>query len=90
MPHFDWTISVSNLIVVGGLIYTFFKVIIGQRDFNREVLRTLGKARPPGEREGLLGDVETLKEDRNGIEDYLTRYASFDRRGPLTDRRRDT
>ena len=77
MPVVDWTIKVSDLLLLGAGLVAFVKVVVTQRDFNRDVLRLLGKARPVAEREGLLGDVETLKEGHEAIVEHLRRHDDY-------------
>lgn len=60
MLEIDTTIHLSDVVLVGGGIASFFKMFMAQRDINRDVLKLL-----KGETgtNGLVGDVKALKHD---------------------------
>lgn len=60
MLELDYTIHLSDLVLIGGGIASFLKMFLTQRDINRDVLKLL-----KGETgtNGLVGDVKTLKHD---------------------------
>lgn len=83
-PQFDTTIHLSDLAMMISALWGFWWVFMKQRDFNRDILRIIGTRIPPQSREGLLGDVETLKEQRVEDHEKLTVMATalgFNRRG---------
>lgn len=80
MPIFDPTVNISDLILVGGGMLAFAKLVLFQREFNRDVLRILGKARPKDEREGVLGDIESLKENSDSVIGYLLQSTTYGHR----------
>ena len=60
MPHFEWAINLSDVALIGGGIFAFFKMFLTQRDLNREVLHIL-KGRDG--KNGLIGDVKLITHD---------------------------
>lgn len=56
----DTTIHLSDVLLVGGGIYSFFKMFLSQRDINRDVLKIL---RGENGKNGLVSDVKGLKRD---------------------------
>ena len=57
---FDWSVNVGNLLVLVAGLIAMLKMLLYQRDLNREMLHTIGATHP--ERKGILGDVATLKD----------------------------
>ena len=56
----DWSVNVGNLLVLVAGLVAMLKMLLYQRDLNREMLHTIGTTHP--ERKGLLGDVAELKD----------------------------
>jgi hypothetical protein len=53
MVTFDWSISISDIVMVGGLLYGLIKA----RDAFRDLAQLVGTRHPPA---GLVGDVARL------------------------------
>lgn len=64
----DWTVHVSDVALVIGLIVAIVKMVIFQSRTNDRILSALGKKSPP---DGLLGDVEGLKARTSQHHDWL-------------------
>lgn len=82
--HFDTTIHLSDLAMMIGVIWGFGRVFLKQRDFNRDILRIIGVKLPAASREGILGDIEALKESRQVDHEQLAEVRvalGFTRRG---------
>jgi hypothetical protein len=58
MPWFDYSISLSDILIFMGGLIAFLKVSVGVRDSMRDMARQIGSKDPP---DGLLGDVQGLK-----------------------------
>lgn len=65
---FDWTIHVSDVVLLGGLLWAVVRGIVSQREINQKIVAILGSKEPP---DGLLGDVEVLKRDSRQHREWL-------------------
>lgn len=61
---FDWSISVSDVIMIGGLLFGLVKA----RDAFRDLAKSVGTEHPPT---GLVGDVKGLKQQTRQHHDWL-------------------
>ena len=75
--NFDWTISFSDVVLVGGGIVAFLKVMLWQRDQTRDIVRVLGAEHPPT---GIMGDVFHLKRETRRHRDWLVANGYHDDR----------
>jgi hypothetical protein len=66
----DWTVNVSDVVIVGGGLFAFIKVFLALRDSMRDVANAVGKKDPPS---GLLGDVYHLSEEQRQHREWLIR-----------------
>ena len=57
--NFDWSISLSDLALVGGGIFAFFKVYLGMRDTLRDLTAAL---------KGVRGQVDDHEDRIRGLE----------------------
>jgi hypothetical protein len=73
---FDWTVHVSDVMLFGAGIWAFITMFVSLRDAIRDLSVNVGKKHP---REGLLGDVEHMKEEIQEHRDWLI-AAGLDRR----------
>lgn len=71
--HFDGTIHLSDLIVFGGGVIAFIKVFISVQNVLQKMQLTLGTRNP---REGMLGDVEHLKDTTQEHHEWLIELRS--------------
>jgi len=60
MPQIDWTLHANDLLMFGALIIAGGKILLQQRDFNRDVLTILRGANGTN---GLVSDVKGLKHE---------------------------
>ena len=77
MPTFDWTISLSDVFLLGGGILAFGKIFLAVRDTltsHDEGLRALkqdvGASDPPS---GLKGDVKHIRREQQEHREWLIR-----------------
>jgi len=69
MPDFiDWTVSVSDILILGGGLVAFVKMFLSLRDSLRDISRAIGQKEPP---DGLIGDVQGLKRESRQHRDRL-------------------
>lgn len=80
----DAQVHLSDIVLFGSGIYAYVKMLIIARDIIRDMRRDIGTKNP---REGLLGDVEGLKDHAADHRDWLIR-AGLDQ-PEHGDRRRD-
>jgi hypothetical protein len=73
--NFDWTVSISDVVLFGGGIIAFLKIGLAVRDTMRDVVRAVGSEDPPS---GLLGDVYHIKTEQQQHREWLIR-GGFDR-----------
>jgi hypothetical protein len=80
MLQIDQTIHLSDVALVGGGLWAFVKMFIGQRDINRQqavtnsqIMRILGEREPRSARRGILGDIDELKERQGDHHEWLIR-----------------
>jgi len=66
--NIDWTLSISDLLLVGGGIIAFIKMSMSFRDAIRDLTKAVGSKNPP---EGLLGDMEHTKAAVSRHNDWL-------------------
>lgn len=85
MPHFDFTISVSDLVLFGGGVFAFLKVLLLVRDGLRDLARSVGTTNPPS---GLLGDMLEVKGDIRQQREWLIRAGVGDAGWDGRERRR--
>lgn len=66
----DWTIHLSDLLVLGAGVLAFFKVFVTIRDSLRDLTSAVGKTDPPS---GLLGDVHHIEREQQQHREWLIR-----------------
>lgn len=67
---FDWTISVSDVLLFGGGVFAFVRVFMTVRDSLRDLSTAVGHAEPPS---GLIGDVRAIQAEQQQQREWLIR-----------------
>ena len=61
---FDWSVSVSDIVMIAGLLYGLVKA----RDAFRDLTKAVGGEHPPT---GLIGDMKLVKAQQRQHHDWL-------------------
>lgn len=73
MIHFDPTIKLGDVLLIGGGIIAFVKMFFVMRDAIRDLTKAVGSKEP---RDGLLGDMVAIKEEQEQHNAWLIEMRS--------------
>jgi len=65
---FDWTVQLSDIMLVAGGIWAFFKMFLMTRDGLRDLTTSVGRKDPPS---GIIGDLEEVKAQQRQHRDWF-------------------
>lgn len=83
----DYTIHLSDLLTIGGLLFVFYKMFQTFRDEIRDIRRIVGHEGPPKGPSGLVKSVLGLQEELRDV-DLVLVAAGMDPRDPRARERR--